>query len=197
MKTIADFFTKLGKREPRVGQKGVFSTWLSCGTVPIIGGALQFVELRVLGLRGEEEHECVEVPVEPGQFVVEFRGVKYGCDGRIAAMRVFAVGATPKRGKKLKEIPVDLGGIAVVDIGAVHQSMKEKQAIHEKWMEKILYGDDESLIGVCVWRPTKTEILYVDGGFGDGTYPVYQLVSARKVVGLEIEFISEGEVYPL
>jgi hypothetical protein len=34
------------------------------------------------------------------------------------------------------------------------------------------------------------------GGFGDGTYPVYQLVSSRKVVGLEVEFIKESDTYP-
>jgi len=162
------------------------------------GDALQFVEVRVLGLRGPKEHECVEIPVSPGVYKIECRGVQFGCDTRIAGMRAFPMGLNPKRGKKLKAIPVDLGGIAVVDIAVDHASIQEDEARYEKWLDALVYeSENDSLASIVKWKPTTTEIPYVDGGFGDGNYPVFQLTTSGKVVGLEVEFIKNSEVYPV
>ena len=68
------------------------------------------------------------------------------------------VGTVPKRGNKLKEIPVDLGGIAVVDIAAVCDSMPEDEVRYEKWLEALVYEpEDESMSAIARWKPTKTE----------------------------------------
>jgi hypothetical protein len=96
----------------------------------------------------------------------------------------------------LKELPVDLGGIAVVDIGAVHDSMAKDQDAHEKWLEKLLYGGSGDPVAIYTWKPTKTEIPVVESGFGDGAYPLYPLKIDNKTVGLEVEFIHADSFYP-
>jgi hypothetical protein len=197
MKTIRQFLDAGGSKESKPRQKGKFSDWLPFHPLNLKGNALQFVEVRVLGLRGHKEHECVEIPASPGVYAIECRGVQFGSDTRIAGLRAYPAGLDPKRGKKLKEIPVDLGGIAVVDIVAVHASMQQDAGRYEAWLEQLLYdSDEESLASIAKWNPTKTEIPYVDGGFGDGSYPVFQLMASGKVIGLEVEFIKRSDKYP-
>lgn len=195
MKNIQAFLAgKAGAKKP--AKKGEFSGWLPFHTLALKGNALQFVEVRVLGLRGAKEYECIEIPAAPGSFAVECRGARYGADVRVAGMRAYPVGAAVVRGKHLKDLPVDLGGIAVVDIAAVHGSMQEDSDAHEEWLEDILYGDSDAAAQIARWKPTKTEIPFVDGGFGDGSYATYELRQGKQVVGLEVEFIAEGAEYP-
>lgn len=196
MKTIQSFLKEKAAGAKKPTKRGEFSDWLPFHTLQLKGDALQFVEVRVLGLRGEGEYECVEVPVKPGAFAVECRGVRFGPDVRIAGMRAYPVGAKVARGKHLKDLPVDLGGIAAVDIATVHASMQKDSEAHEEWLEEILYGDSEAAAQVVRWDPTKTDIPLVDGGFGDGSYPAYELREGKRVVGLEVEFIIEGQEYP-
>jgi hypothetical protein len=158
------------------------------------GGALQFVATMQLGLRGNNEYECVEIPAIPGTYAVQCRAARFGNDTRISALRAFPEGMLTKRGEKLKEIPVDCGGIAVVDIDVVHASMNENRERETEWFDDVLYHS--GTVEVAKWKPTKTDIPYVDSGFGDGSYPVYELKCDGKVVGLEAVFIEEDAEYP-
>jgi hypothetical protein len=133
----------------------------------------------------------------PGVYTVECRGVQYAGDLRIAGVRAFPAGAKVTRGEKIKEIPVDLGGIAVVDIATLEPSTKEVEEEYMDWLEDVLYGSNgESQTATQVWEPTGTKIPVVASGFGDGSYPVYQLVRNGTVVGLEAEFIAAGSPFP-
>jgi hypothetical protein len=139
----------------------------------------------------------VEIRTLPGSYVVECKGVRYGQDRRVAGMRVFAVGSKAKRGKKIGEIPVDFGGVSVLDIDTVEDSINEDEERYEEWLDEILYdSDDYSSIKIHEWVPTGTKIPVVQGGFGDGVYNVYELMEEGNIVGLEIEFIRDGEEYP-
>ena len=51
-------------------------------------------------------------------------------------------------------------------------------------------------VGVLRWKRIKTEIPFAKGGFGDGMYKVYRLMSGKQAVGLEVEFITPGTKYP-
>ncbi len=199
MTTLQSFLKAHTNREarPAKGQAGEHSDWLPFYDLKLKGGALQFVEMRVLGLRGERHVECVEVPVAPGAFEVQCRAARFAGDVRISAMRAFPQGVATHRGRKLKKIPVDLGGIAVVDIEAIHPSMQEDEDRYQEWIEDLLYETESDLpVSVAKWEPTKTDIPCVDGGFGDGSYPVLELVSGGKVVGLEAVFIEEDATFP-
>ena len=197
METIESFLNTKHEEQPSKGDAGEFSGWLPFHKLELRGNALQFVEKRVLGIRGEDEYECIEIPASPGTFFVECRGVRFGSDARVAAMRAFPEGTTVERGQKIGDIPVDLGGVSVVDISAIENSINENEEDYEEWMEEILFNSEsESLVSVDEWLATSTKIPSVEGGFGDGSYDVYELLFEGKRVGLEIVFIEENDKYP-
>jgi hypothetical protein len=75
--------------------------------------------------------------------------------------------------------------------------MQQDAVRYEAWLEQLLYeSDEESLVSIAKWKPTRTEIPYVEGGFGDGSYPVFQLIASGKIIGLEVEFIKGSDKYP-
>ncbi len=45
-------------------------------------------------------------------------------------------------------------------------------------------------------RESDTTMLIVESGFGDGTFPVYELRRGSERVGIETVFINPGEPYP-
>ncbi len=193
MSTVQQFLKTKDRGKPKTGQLGKHSDWLLLHKLKLEGGALQFVATMQLGLRGKNEHECVEIPAKPGTYVVQCRAARFGNDTRISALRAFPEGMLTKRGEKLKEIPVDCGGIAVVNIDVVHASMNENEERTE-WFDDVIYHS--GTVEVAKWKPTKTDIPHVDSGFGDGCYPVFELLSGRKAVGLEFVFIEEDATYP-
>ena len=196
MNTIQEFLTQRIEAKPQQGQKGEFTDWLAFHELQLSGDALQFTETRVLGLRGNDEHECHEIPASPGIYAVECRGVSFGADLRIAGLRSYPKGKSVTRGNKVSEIPVDMGGVSVVDIAAIHSSMQEDEEKYEEWIEEVLFGDDDvSKYTFHTWEPTSTKIPSVESGFGDGTYDLFELISDGSVVGLEVEFINENDTY--
>ena len=70
MQDIGSFLVGAGIESAPDENHTSYSDWLPFYDLNLQGGALQFVATRVLGLRGEEEYECVEVPVGPGVFAV-------------------------------------------------------------------------------------------------------------------------------
>ena len=91
----------------------------------------------------------------------------------------------------LKEIPIDIGGISVVDIATFEPSIVVDSK-YERWLDQIF--EDAEPVKLPQWN--SIVIPTVDTGFGDGSYEVYSLLSAGAVVGLEAVFIREGEPYP-
>jgi len=191
MKTIEEFI-ETRSLIPTKESNGIFSEWLPYMQLEICGDILQFVETRVLGLRGNENVECIEIHVNPGEFNVECKGVRLGDDVRIAGLRVYPQYQRMTRGAKIGEIPVDIGGISIVDIVTIESSLREDEERYEDWLEEILYGENLSLLSVHFWEPTQTKIPRVEGGFGDGLYGVYELKNdIGEIVGLEIEFVPD------
>ena len=78
METIQAFFGEAIVEGRNDTEKGAFTAWLPFVELSIKGKTLQFVETRVLGLRGNDRYECVEIAVTPGVFRVEVKGVRYG-----------------------------------------------------------------------------------------------------------------------
>lgn len=198
MSSIQNYFSQKSTERPRKGQTGEFTDWLSFHELELRGDLLQFVETRVIGIIGDEEYENTEIPAAPGVYSVECKGVAFGGDKRVAAMRAYPKGVNVMRGKKIGSIPVDLGGVSVVDIKTVKPSMDEDEERYEEWLEDLLYDfDDYSAVKIHQWKPTMTKIPNAESGFGDGEYDVYELLNDGAVVGMEVEFIAEDEEYPM
>ncbi len=196
MKTIRQFLGKAASKKPKEGKRGQVSEWLPFHRLNVAGNALQFVERRVLGLRGNDNPECVEIPVSPGVFEVRCKGIRYGNDARVAGLRAYPEGMEVKRTKKLGKIPVDLATISVVDIEVFEPSVLEDEERYEDWIDEVLYeSDSEALVDCDVWEPLQMDIPYVLSGFGDGVYDVWALKAKRRVVGMEIVFIEDDAPY--
>ncbi len=193
MITILDFLNQQAGHESKSKQMGDFTDWLEFVELDLKGDALQFTETRVLGLRGNENSECHEIPATPGKYTVQCKGVSFGNDRRIAALRAFPKGRTVTVGMKVAEIPVDFGGVSVVDIATMSPSIDEDEERHQEWIEDTLYGDDLSAVSIHEWPITQTKIPSVESGFGDGVYDLLELSADGEIVGLQIVFIEEGQ----
>jgi len=168
--------------------------WLHICNFILRGTHLQMVELRIVG--GRHEEDSIIIPATPGTYTVEYQTISYGQDCRISRMRVFPDGLTIVLGGPLGTIDVDWGGIAVTDIDILAPSVEEHLEEYGHWFNNDVFENHSEPVGMFRWKQADTNIPYADGGFGDGTYTVYQLLRDGKVVGLEVEFISPGEKSP-
>lgn len=167
-----------------------FSDWLFFQNLTLQGDALQFVDLRMVGQRGPH---AAEITVRPGVYTIECRGVRYGSDARVAAMRAYPQDVQPRRASKLTTLS---GAIAVVDssiLEAGHLTRRPQPG---------------TPLAVAEWEPGKIRVPCVQGGFGErpveegtepeppATFDVFELHHKDTVVGLEIVFIDEDTAYP-
>ncbi len=177
------------------GSAGKESEWLHFCDFRLRGEHLQMVEQRILG--SAHDQNSVSIPAQPGRYVVECRVMSYGGDRRISRMRVRPQNTSVTLGTSAGAIGVDIGGIAITDVDILASSVEEHEGEYEEWIEDALFGKSATkTVGVLRWKPAKTEIPYVGGGFGDGTYKVFRVMAGKQVVGLEVEFIAPGTKFP-
>lgn len=192
---VQDFLRSAKYSRAEKGSIGKESDWLPFCNMDVRGGHLQMVEKRILGSTYDEN--SVSIPVEPGPFVVDCRVLSYGGDRRISRMRVRPKSAEVTLGPSAGAIRVDAGGIAITDVDVFAPSVEDHEDKYKKWIEDVLFGKlATTTIGVLHWKPAKTDIPYTSGGFGDGTYKIFQLMLRKHAVGLEVEFIARGTKYP-
>lgn len=174
------------------GAVGTEGAWQSLAEFTLLGNTLQMVERRILGTIGED---AVAVPAKPGRYAAECRVIKYDTDLRVSRMRVRPVGIDVTLGDAAGKISVDMGGIAIVDIDTFAPSTDENEDEYQEWLETALF-ETEDIVGVMRWGPTEPDIPFASGGFGGGRYPIYHLMHAGQVAGLEVEFIAANTPYP-
>ncbi len=151
---------------------------------------------RMLAIDPGPGGDPVAVEVEPGDFVVEVKGMILGADTLIARMRVRAKNSSPKLGKSLGTTGIDDGTLAVFDDEPITTFMESDEEGYAEWMDEHLFMLDGPC-GVVPCEPAGTTVPYVETGFGDGSYPAYELTDdSGQVVGLEVEFIKPGQTSP-
>lgn len=95
-----------------------------------------------------------------------------------------------ERGKKLGEVDIDHGSIGLIDYDIFMQEINEDYENYEEWTSMDL--DDKiwfDLHGKVDFK--NATLTFVKAGDGDGSYPVYELISQNRVVGLECDFEIE------
>jgi hypothetical protein len=169
---------------PSEGSPAVESDWIAHGQIEVKGTRLQMLDVYMAG----NDDEGVILRVVPGRFLIAVRVMTYSDDRRVSRLRVRPPNATCIIGAKAGAVGVDLGAVAVcdVDLVAVWASANEDQ--WQDWGQQ-LWFNRTAPVGIFDCPAAATELLVVDSGFGDGTYPVYHLMSDGRPVGLEIEFI--------
>jgi hypothetical protein len=192
---LQEFLKSAKNGRPTKGSAGKESKWLHCCNYNLRGEHLQMVETRLLG--SAYDQNSVSIPARPGSYVVECRVMSYGNERRISRTRVRPQGSTPALGPAAGAIGVDFGGVAITDVDILASFVEEHEDEYVEWMESVFTAKSATqTAGVLRWKRVKTEVPFVQGGFGDGIYKVYRLLSGKQPVGLEVEFIAPGTKYP-
>jgi hypothetical protein len=122
-----------------------------------------------------------------GTYTVSVRIMAYGEDKRVSRLRVFGT-ATAIVGALIGDVGVDFGQVGVFDpilLNQISDRMSEEQA-----MNMVNELGAIGLAGVVHPGEGDATMPVVSSGFGDGRYPIHELVHAGHRVGIEIVFIG-------
>jgi hypothetical protein len=142
------------------------------------------------------ELECGTVyPMPPGRYRVEARVMTYGDDQRVSRLRAWLADRTPSLGEEVGEAWCDVAQIGFCDNERWPPAYNaDPDAAWEK-VEDQFFGVNLCAV-VVLDEATDAVMVTAQSGFGDGTYPVYELADGGERVGFEVEFIKADEPYP-
>jgi len=141
-----------------------------------------------------EPDPLVDLP--PGQYGVAVRCMQWGRDRRISRLRVLLKGRRGQRGEEVDGVCIDTARCGVCDPEVFSAAWRDYpgEAVNE--LEYQLTGG--ALYGAFALDEQYGAVMaFAHSGFGDGCYPVYELVSRSSRVGVEVVFIHENEPYPV
>lgn len=176
---------------PRHGQAGIESDWLLLGEFDLLSGRMIAVDVRA---GSPEDSPVVDLP--PGRYRAECRGVAYGCGRWVSRLRAVREGCDGLLGAVVGEAWADVANIGLADLEpfAVYSA-----ALLEAEAGAPIFRRLESITTVGMLHldpPGGAWMPLVESGWGDGTFPVFELVDRGERVGLEVEFIPHGTPYP-
>ena len=132
----------------------------------------------------------VKIKLEKGNYDVQVCLKVIGDIPVIAAMRVTLEGIEGTDIKQVDEISIDGGSLGFYDYERIRSCFGyDMEALYSWGESKMLSGDDE--YGVLVYDLKRGYILpFVQSGYGDGVYPVYEVLDKGFRVGALVEFIK-------
>lgn len=186
-----DYFRRKSKATPGKGAAGKFSEWLEFTTFTLAGPKCLIVDASFAP--SAEDGVLVDLP--PGKYQMQIKGVDYGGDKRIARLRFVMPGLVPSLGAVLGETWTDTAMTGICDHEVFDQAWgDDNDASYEKVAAQ---WEDEPDLGVAVLDKKAGAVMpFLTSGFGDGSFPVCELVAEGRRVGFEIEFIADGKPYP-
>jgi hypothetical protein len=137
------------------------------------------------------------VDLPSGTYSVQRKLVTYGQDTRVAALRVILLDATGDREGQIGSTWTDTATMGVSDYSAATGALSAlgQDEFHDRVLSAVHQATGEP-VGVVTWVRDHAEMPFAASGFGDGLYPVYELVTDGDRVGVEVEFIAQGTPYP-
>jgi hypothetical protein len=166
--------------------------WLKKYSKYVVTGGLENLPpgSQLLPLGGAQTH--YDLP--PGDYVVAARCMQWGKDRRVSRLRVVLKGASVQIGKEIGGVNTDTAAIGVCDLDVFSAAWRDHPGDAANKMEYHVTG--EEIYGSFALDKHRAVMAFAHTGFGDGGFPIYELVSGSKRVGIEIEFIKEKEPYP-
>jgi len=189
--TLQDYlegeFTGKAKR----GDRGKESDWLEFSDLTVRGSKVQVVDSSYV----PDEREGCMVTLTPGLYQVQAKAMAYGEDVRISRLRVVLHGVSPSAGAELGETGTDTASIGVCDHEVfAHAWGDDNDASWEIISPAI---DEADTHGIAVLDKAAGAIMpFIHSGFGDGTFPVRELLANGSRVGFEVVFIRSDEPFP-
>lgn len=187
---------------PRKGDIGEGTDWLPMAELQT-EGQFWIGEAEFLGMPEKGGYICVE----PGTYEASVKVMYYGSVPKISRMRACRTpnlisrwfrggGAEATLVLSDEECWADSGTAGIADSSAWSRIMErdDEDAVAAQVVEALKGG--EGRLGVITYQPDGVRAVWAMSGFGDGTYPIFELRQGDRCVGAEIEFIAPNAPYP-
>jgi TPR repeat protein len=169
---------------------GERSGWLDFCDLVLKGGSILVVDTQFV----PSEKDGLLVKLTPGTYSVQAKAVNYGGDVRIARLRVVKNGISPALAEKLGETWTDTANTGICDFETFSQAWGKDDDASYQIIEPFFDTGEE--FGIAVLDEARNALMpFVHSGFGDGSFPVFELQADGVRSGFEIEFIADGEEY--
>lgn len=182
------------RRQPRTGTLGRQTDWLEFCTLRLSAGRLLVCDAQFVP--GEESGMVVDLP--PGEYTVEARVIEYkgwwSRDRRVSRARVYRNSSVPLLGRRIGQTWTDTAATGFCDYDALLRWSEGDEAFYHV-VDRTMETADKC--GIAVYdAATDAVVPYVTSGFGDGEFPVFELIAGGRRVGIEVEFIEPDAPYP-
>jgi hypothetical protein len=138
------------------------------------------------------------VDLPPGQYGAAVRCMQWGEDRRVSRLRVLLKGRRGQRGEEVGGVNIDTAKCGVCDpevFSAAWRAHPGGEVAAGNELEYQITG--EAIYGAVALDEQHGAVMaFARSGFGDGGYPVHELVSRSSRVGIEVVFIEENASYP-
>lgn len=184
---------KLSLKEPGKSDLGE-TDWISFTELEVNSGKLLFLD--PLHVNKPEEGLIVKLP--RGVYSLLIREMQYTDRKRVSRLRVVLPDKDPEVGKLLGTTWTDIAMTGVCDCEAF-AGLVDTVDIEELWdIRQPVFDivDIDNFGTVTLEKNLEVKMPVVAAGFGDGEYPVHELLSRSARIGAEVEFIKPGTQYP-
>jgi hypothetical protein len=166
-------------------EKPMESDWLAFRPLRLASGKLWVLDPTLF------EGEVITLP--PGEYQVLAKVMDWADDRRVSRLRVITGPIDPVDGavlgRQISEVGVDF---AQVGVGDWERCTSSAEALDEASQNRIVAAlDTMELYGVAYWdEHGQVPMPFVQSGFGDGTFPIYEILRDSVRVGVEVVFID-------
>jgi hypothetical protein len=182
---LGEYLQGNSRKPPAAGIIGQESDWLAVCDFEVTTGALWAGDPC---LANAEDGCVLQVPI--GTYLVEAKCMDFAGSKFVSRLRVHLIGArNPVIGNQVGESGTDSTAIAVCDIRALDAAIGDASDEAQEQIENQL-KEDYGIIDIHV--DANVTMPFVASGFGDGTGPVFEVLSDGERIGMELEFIPAG-----
>lgn len=167
------------------------SPWLEFCDLELKGSRVLVVDAQFVP--SEKDGLLIELPA--GKYAVQTQVTNFGGDRRISRLRVLPHGCASQFGAQIGETWTDTATTGICDFETFAKAWGTDQDGSYQIIEPFLV--EGSAFGVAELEVASGAVMpFVQSGFGDGSFAVFELTENGRRTGFEVEFISSDEKYP-
>jgi len=189
--TFEQYFAQRKTVGHEATEQGTTTEWMDFCHLDLQGP--EFLIADASFLPSEEDGLLVKAP--QGRYLLQVKAMEYGDDTRPSRLRAALLGTTPQLGAKLGETWTDTATTGICDLRRFSAAWGDDDEASLAKVEEAISAAE--IFGIATIDAAAGAVApFLQSGFGDGTFPVYELVEGDRRVGFEIEFIEDGAPYP-
>lgn len=185
------FFSSQVPVTAKKGEVGKETDWINLCELDLTGTKFLVVDANFV----PSAKDGIMISSTPGKYQVQIKGIDFSGDRRVSRLKAFLKSESPTIGNQVGETWTDTALTGIVDFESFSKVWgDDDDASYDKLQDKLESAEN---FGVIKFDKAANVLMpFVSSGFGDGSFPVFELVSDGQVVGLEVEFISAETKYP-